>query len=118
MFDLPEHFPIGVNKESQGPVMENEPDFDRIVCWCGDDSCRLHLLRTVKTVNSVYEVNEAEHLIRRVSGVNDPTPRQGADGDWRVFASIAPFRGGLLIMWDAETGKCTWTSDVVSDVTM
>ena len=38
--DLPVHLSIGVNKEGQGPVDEASPDYDRTVCWCGDDECR------------------------------------------------------------------------------
>jgi hypothetical protein len=73
-------------------------------------------MRTVTTANSVYQVNEADHMIRRLSGVNDPTPRQGVDGQWREYEQILPHpAGGLLIVWNQTTGKCTWTSDVMED---
>ena len=42
-------------------------------------------MRRVSTVNSVYHVNESEHLIRRIGGVNLPTPRQGEDGEWAAI---------------------------------
>ena len=38
MYDLPEHFPIPVNKEGQGP----ETDLAKVesyVCWCDDTLC-------------------------------------------------------------------------------
>ncbi len=40
MYDLPEHLEIGVNAAGQGPVMEDEPDFDHHECWCGKPGCR------------------------------------------------------------------------------
>ena len=70
-------------------------------------------MRHVSTVNSVYEINEAEHLIRRMHGANDPTPRQGTDGEWKEYETIGPHLGGLLIVWEGT--KCTWTSAVVLD---
>jgi hypothetical protein len=88
-------------------------------------------MRTVTTVNSVYEINEADHLIRRVSGVNDPTPRQGPDNVWCSYARLGLLGDGLLITWateeDAEedhkyslklvaTARCTLTSKIMSDV--
>lgn len=74
-------------------------------------------VRTVTTVNSTYEINEADHMIRRLHGANDPTPRQGADGDWQEYQSIEPYFHGLLITWgaDQDRSRCTWTSDAVSD---
>ena len=73
---------------------------------------------TVTTVNSVYQINEADHMVRRVSGVNDPTPRQGVDGAWQEYLSITPYFDGLLIVWcyrSDGSAKCTWTSKVVGD---
>lgn len=74
--------------------------------------------RTVNTVNSTYEIDEAGSMIRRVFGINQSTPRQGTDGEWKAYDSIAPYGGGLLIVWGTNpdgTYKCTWTSNVVSD---
>lgn len=39
MIDLPEHYPIGVNANGDGPVMEDAPEYDRTVCWCGVEGC-------------------------------------------------------------------------------
>lgn len=41
MWELPEHFPIGVDAEGLGPVSPDEEEFDRYLCWCGDDECVL-----------------------------------------------------------------------------
>ena len=38
MFDLPEHFPIPVDENGDGPVPYDEVP-DRIVCWCGKEDC-------------------------------------------------------------------------------
>lgn len=38
---LPVHVGIGINKDGQGPVDEDDPQFDRIICWCIDgDECK------------------------------------------------------------------------------
>jgi hypothetical protein len=39
MFDLPEHFPIGVDKNGNGPILEDESQFDHIECWCSNNQC-------------------------------------------------------------------------------
>lgn len=33
------HYPIGVNADDQGPVMPDDPDYARTVCWCGTEGC-------------------------------------------------------------------------------
>ncbi len=43
MFDIPTHLKMGVNAQGQGPVMEDEPDFDHYECWCGDGTCDLYM---------------------------------------------------------------------------
>jgi len=97
----------------------DQDDADRVREWPAEDAQEpLPNVRTVTTVNSVYEINEADHMIRRVAGANDPTPRQGADGEWKEYDSIQPHLGGLLIVWNRTTGKCTWTSDVVGDTSV
>ena len=72
-------------------------------------------MRTVTTQYSVYEINEDEHLIRRMTGTNDPTPHQGADGKWQRYIGLTHFAGGLLIQWSDV--RNTLTSVIVSDVT-
>jgi hypothetical protein len=42
MFDLPEHYKMGVNAKGQGPVMWDEPDYDHDECWCGDTACEFY----------------------------------------------------------------------------
>ena len=73
---------------------------------------------TVNTENSIYEIDEDNRLIRRVSGLSSPTPRQGKDGEWKEYVSIEPFEGGMLICWGTNpngTAKCTWTSNIVKE---
>jgi hypothetical protein len=41
MYEIPVHFPIGVDADGRGPVDETEPTYDRTMCWCGDDDCEL-----------------------------------------------------------------------------
>ena len=67
-------------------------------------------IRCVTTQNSVYEINDDDKLIRQISGITYPTPRQGEDGQWRSFTSIVPCANGMLIIWSEE--KCTLTSPI------
>jgi len=50
---------------------------------------------------SVYEVNTDSKQIRRLNGANDPTPRQGKDGQWRTYSEITPVKvgSGVAIFW-------------------
>lgn len=65
----------------------------------------------VSTRNSTYEIDDESKRIRRVSGVNDPTPQFEEDGKWHPYSSITDFLGGLFIAW--PDGKGTVTSAVV-----
>ncbi len=41
MFDIPDHFPITINADGDGP--ECDPTkITKIVCWCGKDTCGRH----------------------------------------------------------------------------
>ena len=35
MYDTPEHYPIGVNAQGQGPVDPSEPEYAGEQCGCG-----------------------------------------------------------------------------------
>lgn len=37
MFDLPEHFKMGLTVDGQGPARDE--DLDHYGCWCGDPDC-------------------------------------------------------------------------------
>ena len=41
--DLPVHLSMPVNKDGQGPLNNDDPNIDRIVCWCGDDACQKYV---------------------------------------------------------------------------
>lgn len=69
-----------------------------------------------KTVYSVYELDLEGKRMRRLEGENDPTPRQGPDGEWKTYHSSGPHDPmGYLIDWDGE-GHCTLTSGVVAEL--
>lgn len=40
MYELPEHFPIPVDENGDGPVPYDEEPA-RIVCWCGTKDCKV-----------------------------------------------------------------------------
>lgn len=50
---------------------------------------------------SIYEIDEDAKKIRRLSGVKDSTPRQGADGDWKQYQEImmTPLKN-MVIIWE------------------
>lgn len=54
----------------------------------------------VKTENSTYEIEGKK--IRRLYGNRDATERQGKDGDWREFESLAGPNIGecMIIIWE------------------
>lgn len=84
---------------------------------------------------SVYEADTTNKKIRRLTGKNDPTPRQGEDGQYKSYESLGSFPKALegkeeltvgqpaIIVWvqsehkalsDEGGVKTTFTSDVVS----
>jgi hypothetical protein len=58
------------------------------------------------TYNSTYEIDQEHARIRRLEGLNKPTPRQGADGDWKSYVAISPVSIGLCvtIIWRVVDG--------------
>jgi hypothetical protein len=65
----------------------------------------------VKTLNSTYEVEQDPCRVRRLGGDNDPTDRQGEDGEWMDAESVFFVSGGMLIHWGGI--RCTLTSEVI-----
>lgn len=63
-------------------------------------------MKFVTVSGSMYEVDLQEKKCRRLIGTSDPTPRQGKDGDWKVFQAIhpdVPVQGKpVLFVWDAS----------------
>lgn len=70
-----------------------------------------------ETLNSTYEIDHAQHRVRRVAGANPATPNQGQDGDWSDYAEIGPVEIGvpLVFFWfgESDARKMTTTSPVV-----
>lgn len=62
------------------------------------------------TLNSCYELDLVAKKVRRLKGKEDPTPRQGEDGEWKIYTDIiGPVVGApMLIQW--EDVRCTQTS--------
>lgn len=68
---------------------------------------------------SLYEVDEENKRVRRLIGVQDPTPRQGSDGEWREYLDRTEIVVGqiALFVWeivneDLLSAKSTHTSPV------
>jgi hypothetical protein len=67
------------------------------------------------TENSVYEVDVTNKRVRRLVSTHEPTPRQGADGEWKEFASMSLLLAvGECVFFDWDDfGHGTLTSPVV-----
>lgn len=65
---------------------------------------------------SVYEVLPTVQVSRRLSGLVDPTPRQGPDGQWKTYVNkVNPTVGEPMIFdWDGDGIGCTMTSAVTA----
>lgn len=70
---------------------------------------------------SVYELDWDNKRIRRVTGIKDPTPRQGKDGDWKEYLYVSSIIIGqsVVICWKIEetdqgsVHRTTMTSRIV-----
>lgn len=40
MIEPPEHFPIGIDLNGNGPVDPDSPDHCETICWCIDPDCQ------------------------------------------------------------------------------
>lgn len=67
---------------------------------------------------SLYEFDVTNSRVRRLRGTHGPTPRQGADLEWRSYVEISKPTLGLplAIAWRVFDGiaECTVTSTVVA----
>jgi hypothetical protein len=53
---------------------------------------------------STYEVDQVDKRVRRLNGVDQPTPRMGKDGEWRSYEDIMGLQVGssVVIMWSPQ----------------
>jgi hypothetical protein len=64
----------------------------------------------------VYEVDLESNRVRRMTGLNPPTERQGADGEWQQCIDILFDDDTILFVWgmnDDGSARCTRTSHIV-----
>jgi len=65
---------------------------------------------------SQYEVDYENSRIRRIAGNALPTPRQGADGEWKSYMTISPLVKdcAVVIIWKmaGAIAQSTITSEV------
>jgi hypothetical protein len=61
---------------------------------------------------SIYELDRDKNRIRRLEGVENPTPRQGADGEWKTFEHCNEVREGYSVLIQWEGIRSTLTSPV------
>ena len=71
-------------------------------------------MRTVETLNSVYEVDAESSRVRRVRGQNDPCNYIGEDGLWQPYQRIIDLGDRLVFVGENPTRGFV-TSTIVSD---
>lgn len=64
------------------------------------------MLRFETESGSVYEVDILERRVRRLTGLNAPTPRVGKDGEWKTFTLVSSITPGapVLFVWRFDEG--------------
>jgi hypothetical protein len=69
---------------------------------------------------SRYELDTEGKRMRRLGGRNEPTPRQGVDGQWRRYVTCLPSSpvvgSRFVVVWEItpeDTARSTMTSPVV-----
>lgn len=62
-------------------------------------------IKFVTESGSVYEIDSENKLVRRLTGVIDPQPRQGKDGMWKSYADTNGVEVGtsVLFIWPRAT---------------
>jgi hypothetical protein len=61
-------------------------------------------MKFITETGSLYEVDSDNRRIRRMIGVNNPSPRQGKDGEWRPYDTLILNLGeSACIFWDPKT---------------
>ena len=65
---------------------------------------------------SIYELDRTQNQIRRLEGAQDPTPRQGSDGEWKTFEYCSEVREGhpTLIQWEGIRSTLTSTVKTIA----
>jgi hypothetical protein len=61
---------------------------------------------------SAYELDISNTQIRRLGGKEDPTPRQGKDGEWKKYEFCSEVIVGLPVLIQWEGVRSTVTSYV------
>ena len=58
---------------------------------------------------STYELDLEVKKIRRMEGIDNPTPRQGVDGEWKTFEKCSEIIVGmpLLVIWEGVRSTLT-----------
>lgn len=61
-------------------------------------------MKFITETGSMYEVNHTTKQIRRLTGNNDPTSRQGHDGEWKSFYHVdVKVHKPAIIFWNSDT---------------
>ena len=62
-------------------------------------------MKFITMSGSIYEVDVSKKQIRRLIGIDNPTPRQGKDGEWKEYFAIDDIEIGkpVLIFWNPKT---------------
>ena len=75
------------------------------------------IIKALTKTQSIYEIDKENCRVRRITGKEKPTDRQGKDGEWREYFSISNVKLGksMMICWKVNedgTYNCTTTSPI------
>lgn len=68
----------------------------------------------IRTQNSMYEIDEVNHTVKRLEGVNSPTPYIEAARPYQE-AFVTP--AGLYIVWGYNPDKGALETTLTSEIT-
>jgi len=65
------------------------------------------MTKYVRTISgSIYEIDEDNKCIRRLHGIANPTPRQGADGEYKTYKEIIiAANKAMVIVWETTSNE-------------
>lgn len=73
------------------------------------------MLRVLTASGSIYEIDQYESKIRRVSGSTPGTQRVGQDGEWRTFMDMV-IGETLFIVWRQNPETLVLETTVTSPI--
>lgn len=72
-------------------------------------------MKTIKTLNSTYEIDEERKLVRRTEGRSEPCNYIGEDGVWRSYTALRRLENDTILFVGENPTKGFITSAIVHE---